>query len=165
MFGRLMTSLGLGMSLIGLVVLMASARALAAEPTKADRLELSPPTKFQGYRDWKSEKIALSAEKIRSLKAKLAQAKAGPLEARKALEQDLSQEEWRLSIAKELTVKDYMILHIASFPASTSQRFQEIAALLSKEEVAQILEAYVQMINPTQGNLPQLRVQALSNER
>lgn len=153
MLARFIAQFGLFISLLGLSLLVIASRALGAE-------------KLMSYKDWKSEKIHVSADKIRSLKIKLAQAKAiKDRDSQKNFEQEISQEDWRLNIAKELNIKDYMVLHVAAQPGTSTQKFQELASLLSKEEIAQILENYVQLVAPVQAELPQMRVQALTNER
>lgn len=155
MISRILTFIGLFLSVAGLVLLVAGSRALAVE-------------KAASYRDWKSEKIHSCSDRLKVLRIQLSSAKSARDEgALKTIEQDMVQENWRLEVAKELSVKDYMILYvIPQLPEKgASRRLKEIAAVLSKEEVAQVLETYVQLLNAPQAAHTQMRIQALSTDR
>lgn len=144
---RLFSWFGLIVGATGVVVLCAGAFAHGAPAA----------SRPQGYKDWKSSQIRESSERIKKLKLRLSKAKGA---SKAALQQDLNQEFFRLDIAKELTIKDYLILHVARLGP---RQFRKIAALLSKEEVAQLLEAGVRMVHPPQAHRGSITVQALTN--
>jgi hypothetical protein len=62
----------------------------------------------------------------------------------KNLTKDLTQEDWNLDVAKDLTVADYFVLYLSQHPSE--RRFQEAASKMSVTEVADLLEAYAKAI-------------------
>lgn len=152
MLGRLLSILGLSIAAAGVILLIAGVSQAGEKP--------------MSYKEWKSQKIHTCGDHLKSLKVKFAKASKDS-ESAKDIDQEMTQENWRLEVAKELTIKDYMILYVAPqlTPENASQRLKEIAAMLSKEEIAQVLETYVQLLSPTQAANRQMRIQALMNER
>lgn len=155
MLSRIITFIGLLISVAGVILLIAGSRALAAERTLT-------------FKAWKADKITVCNARLKTLRTKFGQAKSGrDRNWTRDLEQDLTQEKWRLEVAKDLSVKDYMILYVMpQLPEKgANRRLKEIASVLSREEVAQVLETYVQLLSAPQASQAQMRIQALANDR
>jgi hypothetical protein len=110
------------------------------------------------FKDWKSEKIQqiqgrISAEKLQLEALKLKKAPetivAGKPAAKgdsgishliQRYEQQLTQEEWNLEVAQDLSITEYVMLYVGAQPSK--QRLIQAASKLSAEEVAELMEAY-----------------------
>lgn len=155
MVSRIFTFIGLFVSVAGIILLLAGSRALAAPRTMS-------------YKAWKADKIHVCNSRLKNLRIKYAEARHGrDNNWAHQIEQDITTEKWRLEVAKELSVKDYLSLYVVpQLPdRNPNRRLKEIAATFSREEVAQVLETYVQMVARPQVANTQVRVQALSNDR
>lgn len=118
----------------------------------------------KNFRDWKAEKILIITNKMSSIKSKMDTEKNKKklltinqlsLSEQKNidfLERQLSQEQWNLEIAQELSVTDYLALYIAQNPGKN--KFQEAAANLGSSDVAELIESYVKNMTTQQPILP-----------
>ncbi|MBX2996277.1 MAG: hypothetical protein KF681_15735 [Bdellovibrionaceae bacterium] len=138
----------------------------AAAKLVALKAQAKPVSTLKSFREWKSEKIQASlaqvdqtTRRVQDLRLK-AQSPAQK-NALENVEQQLSQEEWNLEIAQDLTVTDYLVLYLAS--QNVSGKFNEAAGKLTSDETAQVLEAYVRNMNAVpnhgQGLLPSAAIQ------
>lgn len=108
------------------------------------------------FKDWKSEKIQLVSSKINAIKSRLESERLKKQKNEPAAlsyyEKMLSQEQWNIDIAKELTVTDYIALYLNQIQSKS--KFQDAAASLTAAEVAELMEAYTQSLQVQPPNLP-----------
>jgi hypothetical protein len=99
----------------------------------------------KSFREWKAEKIERVGERVLVIKEQIKSLKSqGKEDQSKNLTKDLTQEDWNLDVAKDLTVADYFVLYLSQHPSE--RRFQEAASKMSVTEVADLLEAYAKAI-------------------
>lgn len=135
------------------VVMFVSVIAGAAEPTQVPQLK--------GYKEWKAEKLQIVINRITATKALVTKAKAeANIKNSQAFERQLSQENWNLEIANDLSVTDYFVLYLTQ--QNQPDRFLKAASKLTATEVAELMEAYsktlaapaTQQSHPAGVNLP-----------
>jgi hypothetical protein len=98
-------------------------------------------TSIKGYREWKVDKVQVALGQTASTRTLLQKAKAeGQKTNVDSLERQLTQLQWNLDVAKDLSVTDYFVLYLSQL--SQSDRFQQAAQKLSSSEVAELMEAY-----------------------
>lgn len=138
----------------------------AAAKLVAPKAAPKPVSTLKSFREWKSEKIQASLSQVDQTTRRLQDLRfraqtAVQKSALENLEQQLSQEEWNLEIAQDLTVTDYLVLYLSG--QNISGKFNEAAAKLTSDETAQVLEAYVRNMNAVpshgQGLLPSAAIQ------
>ena len=98
------------------------------------------------FEDWKRCKIQTAKEDIQHLKQNLDQyQKIDPKSSLiPSTKKELSQSEFNLEVAQNLSVTDYLVLYLSNQHNPT--RFKEAAAKLSSEDTAKIIEAYLQSL-------------------
>lgn len=129
---------------LSILVTLFSVPSAAAPQTKSQHGRAISTLKPLGFKDWKAQKIFTSSEKIKFLKSKIQKISQesgqglvnNPQAAQ--IENDLNQELWNLDAAQELTFPQYVALYVKDLEGT--QKYSELAALLTKEEVAQLLE-------------------------
>lgn len=106
---------------------------------------------LRSFREWKAEKVKAATEKVDHVQAQIQTHKGAGL---RDLEQQLSQEQWNLEVAQDLSITDYLVLYLAS--KGSAAQLTEAARKLSPEETAQILEAYLRSLgsSSTAATLP-----------
>ncbi len=111
------------------------------------------------FKDWKSDKIQQILTRINNNKSQidalrsrqLSQASISPgkptLKPDSGISQliqryqkQLTQEEWNLEVAQDLSITEYIMLHVGAQPSKA--RFQQAASKLAPQEVAELMEAY-----------------------
>lgn len=115
---------------------------------------------LKGYREWKSDKIQSVMNRINSTRNLVTKAKTeNNNKNAQALERQLSQEQWNLEVAKDLSVTDYFVLYLTQ--QNQRDRFYRAATKLNPAEVAELMEAYSKAIgapgsegNPANVNIP-----------
>lgn len=118
------------------------------------------------FREWKAAKIYRSQSRLRQLQSQYRdlRQKAPRSPRLPLLHQELSQEQWNLEVAQDLTTRDYLYLYVKG--ADVRPRLGEIAARLSPEEVGLFLESYFQLMErsqPASVKRNRLGIQAPSN--
>lgn len=99
------------------------------------------------FNEWKTLKVNQSNEKIRQLSAQFTELrKMNPKAASLVrFQQELNQEYWNLEVARDLAPRDYMLLYVKN--RNSKLKMQQIAALMSPDEMSQFLESYIQVID------------------
>jgi len=104
----------------------------------------------QSFKDWKTQKIAVAQHQIELTKAQIMAARLGPLSSNQVrtnlhnLDLELSQENWNLEVAKDLSLTDYLVLYLAH--QGSSAKLVEAARKMTPEETALVLDAYIKSI-------------------
>jgi hypothetical protein len=100
------------------------------------------------FSDWKSEKVQTVKEQVSDVRNKLQLVKSRLKRDQdpqlNMVSQQLNQQEWNLEVAKDLNVIDYVVLYLAA--QGSKANLKAAAAKFSQEETAQILAAYIKMI-------------------
>lgn len=104
------------------------------------------------FTEWKNQKIENAAARIRKLSSQLSDLRTvNPKSSAIAtVQSDLQQEKWNLEAAQDLTLKDYLVLHLK--PLESQGRLNEAAARMSPEEVKQLLAEYFHLVDRSQAN-------------
>lgn len=142
----------LGLWIMLLALGLPGVSSAAAKKTLAPVAAKAASSDLRSFREWKAEKVKAASEQVDRVHAQI-QARKGL--NNRDLEQQLSQEEWNLDVARDLSVTDYLVLYLAQ-KGGTAQ-LTEAARKLSPEETAQILEAYLRSVgspSSTVSNLP-----------
>lgn len=121
----------------------------------------------QSFREWKTEKIQsanrqlqVTRAAVQNLRLKLTAQDQSKNMGLKALESQANQLEWNLEIAQELSVSDYLMLYLSG--RKESSRYHKAASHLNTQEIAEVLEAYVKVVDARDtDNLKKLPVQAI----
>jgi len=112
----------------------------APVPKPAPSVALST---VKSFRDWKAEKVQAATQQVDrsrlAVKNLKAQGRGGA--SLENAQQELSQDEWNLEVAGDLSVTDYLALYLAQNSGGT--KLTEAAGKLSADEIAQVLEAYI----------------------
>ena len=101
---------------------------------------------IQSFKEWKAEKINEIMNQAVTMKNMVLKIKAtGPVKNLPPLERQLSQLNWNLEVAQDLSVTDYFILYLSQQPQA--DRFKLAAQKLTATEVADLMAAYAQSLN------------------
>jgi hypothetical protein len=139
------------MRLVAVLSLLLSSAVWAAPAVRPVSLPVpvasAPKPNLKSFKDWKDGKIQAAAAQVEQTKGQLsllrlrAHGSTNLMSAVQNLEQQLSQEEWNLEVARDLSVTDYLVLYLAQ--QGSPAKLAEAAKQLSPEETAQVLEAYI----------------------
>jgi len=110
----------------------------------------APVDGLKSYRVWKSEKVQTALSQVLSSRELLLKAKAFQGKDIENLQRQLSQLEWNLEVAKDLSVTDYFALYLSQ--STSRDRFKTAAGKFTPQEVAELMEAYANALglNPTE---------------
>lgn len=101
---------------------------------------------IMSYSEWKTAKVGECKERIQKTRFQYNEIRKvnprSPILAQ--LRQELTQEQWNLEVAQDLSAKDYLFLYVKG--QDGRKRLPEIAARLSPEEISEFLESYFQML-------------------
>ncbi len=103
---------------------------------------------IKGYREWKTDKILAATTQTNVTRALLVKAKTeGQKSNAETLDRELTQLQWNLDAAKDLSVTDYFVLYLSQQTAA--DRFQQAAPKLNTVEIAELMEAYANTLGRT----------------
>jgi hypothetical protein len=140
-----LTFFGLILSLL----LSLAGTAQAATPAINSRKLAIVQTPVKSYREWKAQRIHTAGSQIGVLKAQLTSAQMMGRTAQAAnLQKEISQEQWNLDVAKELSVTDYFVLYLSQVPEA--DRFKQAAAKMSLNEIEEMMKAYSDAVGASQ---------------
>ncbi|WP_413585942.1 hypothetical protein [Bdellovibrio sp. HCB274] len=154
------------MTAIAFTAHAAPAFRAAGSPIRPANSAVTQAPKFKSYREWKNEKVSFAQTKVTFLAGqiqsqKISRRAAGtdPNLARgksmeavasqnisiEALERQLSQEQYDLEVAKDLSVTDYFAGYLTKVPDKKAA-FKDVAGKLSPEEIAELMNAYANSV-------------------
>lgn len=100
---------------------------------------------IQSFREWKADKIKAVIQQTMVMRNTVLKTKTfGPAKSLPALEKQLSQLNFNLEVAQDLSVTDYFVLYLSQQPQT--DRFKLAAAKLTTAEVADLMQAYAQSL-------------------
>jgi hypothetical protein len=106
----------------------------------------SQGSSIQGFKEWKSAKINSVIQQTQITKSVLLKTRTlGPAKNIPVLEKQLSQLNWNLEVARDLSVTDYFVLYLSQQPQA--DRFKLAASKLTTGEVADLMQAYAQSLS------------------
>jgi hypothetical protein len=127
--------------MVKFLVVLAVTKAFAVSPSVPHN-----PLSVKSFHEWRDEKILLANNQKLLVKAQILRAQA---EQNKksvlVLEKQLSQLQWNLEAARDLSVADYFLLYLSQ--QAQADRFARAAAKLTTKEVAELMEAYAQTLS------------------
>lgn len=95
----------------------------------------------RSYKEWKSDKIQAALSQILVVRNQLLKAQSeGNQKSRETHQKQLSQLQWNLEVANDLSVTDYFVLYLSQ--QSQPDRYHQAAQKLTSSEVAELMEAY-----------------------
>jgi len=98
-------------------------------------------TAVLGFREWKAEKIQGAFQSVMALRVKAQKAHSdGQRALYDQLLKDMSQLNWNLEVARDLSVNDYFVLYLSQ--VSHKDRYQLAASKLQPTEMAELMRAY-----------------------
>lgn len=113
---------------------------------------------IKSFKEWKSEKINLALQQTLAMRNTILKSKAlGTTKNTSALEKQLSQLNWNLEVAQDLSVTDYFVLYLSLQPQK--DRFKMAASKLTTLEVADLMQAYAQSLS----NAPSASIEGTSS--
>lgn len=132
----------------------APSRVRAVRARQTVKRAQGPSWRPLSFSAWKREKVYASANHFRRVRRELHVARyhRDSLKARDA-EMELNQAQLSYESARDLSVRDYIALHVSPMlkiganNQVTSQRLHAIASRLTSREVAQILESYARSLS------------------
>ncbi len=96
---------------------------------------------IKGFQEWKTEKMQAVFLQAHSVRNQINRAYLdGNFRLKESLERQLHQLKWNGEVARDLTVADYFSLYLSQ--QTQADRFQQAAAKLSAQEIAELMEAY-----------------------
>lgn len=127
-----------------LSLFLAGAAHAAAPAVPARTLAINPTT-VKSYREWKAQRVHAATSEINSLKAQMTSAQMMGHKAQvENLQKELSQQQWNLDVAKELSVTDYFVIYLSQVPET--DRFKQAAAKMSLNEIEEMMKAYSEAV-------------------
>ncbi|MEK2689524.1 hypothetical protein [Bdellovibrio sp. GT3] len=154
------------MAAFALSVHAAPASKFSSSPVRP-AIAAIPTPQFKSYREWKTEKVNSAQMKVTLIRGQIQTQKTGrraasgtdPNLARgksmeavaahnisvEALERQLSEEQYDLEVAKDLSVTDYFAGYLTKV-SDKKAAFKEVAGKLSPEEVAELMNAYANSV-------------------
>lgn len=133
------------------LVVIAPAPAVTSATTSTSDL--------MSFKDWKSNMIDHSQDKIGEMKSDIDLRKQSARTKTEAstsfvqkVEEELRKEEALLAFAKDLTVTDYFVGYLVK-QKDAQTAYKEVANKLTPDEVAELLQAYANHINSAMGRV------------
>lgn len=128
--------------LFSLSLLLSVSQALAAGASPAAPIAVPVSANaVKSYKDWKGDKIQTALNQILLTRNQALKAQTeGNLKLRDSLQRQMSQLQWNLEVANDLSVTDYFVLYLSQ--QSQADRFYLAAQKLTASEVAELMEAY-----------------------
>jgi len=112
----------------------------AVSPSQA-AAKVSNESIIISFNDWKMEKTQVAQQQIASVRAQQARYRtAGQKTQLNELDKQLSQLQWNLDVANDLSIADYLALYLSR--QTSPDRFKQAAARMTTKEVADLMEAY-----------------------
>jgi hypothetical protein len=137
------------LTFFGLILSFFLAGAAHAATASNSRTPAVTATTVKSYREWKTQRIHSATTEISSLRAQFTSAQ---LLGRKAqaenIQKEISQQQWNLDVAKELSVTDYFVLYLSQVPET--DRFKQAAAKMNLNEIEEMMKAYSEAVGANQ---------------
>ena len=107
-------------------------------------LASAKPGDVLSFKDWKRGELQKATEQLVSINGKIAKenqllnSDSSPHQG--AQDQEIKQKEWNYELAKDLSIKDYLVLYVSTL--TQANKFNAAAEQLSLDEIAEVLQHY-----------------------
>lgn len=106
----------------------------------------APP--ILSFKEWKAEKINTAVQQTVNMRNLILKTKASGLSKNlPPLEKQLTQLNWNLDVAQDLSITDYFVLYLSQ--QAQKDRFKIAASKLSTAEIADLMQEYAQSLANT----------------
>lgn len=113
---------------------------------KSFALPASQQQSLKTFNEWKLDKVNTAIQQTSQTRVQALKAKArGDIKNLEALNKQISQLNWNLEVAKDLTLTDYFVLYLAQQPGK--DLFKQIAPKMTTQEVADLMQAYAKTLS------------------